>query len=111
MSIPPPTGSGDTSYKNVSHDYSDSKKSSVGKIPKFNGDAEEFSWWKTNFYSYIMSLDEELWDILEDGVGDLVLDEEGAAVDRKKHTPELRKLYKKHHIIRGALVTAIPKAE
>ena len=111
MSIPPPTGSGDTSYKNVSHDYSDSKKTSVGKVPKFNGDAEEFSWWKTNFYSYIMSLDEELWDILEDGVGDLVLDEEGAAVDRKKHTPELRKLYKKHHIIRGALVTAIPKAE
>ena len=49
MSTPPPTGSGDTSYKNVSHDYSDSKKSSVGKIPKFNGDAEEFSWWKTNF--------------------------------------------------------------
>jgi len=35
-----------------------------------------------------MGLDEELWDILEDGVGDLVLDEEGAAIDRKKHTPE-----------------------
>jgi hypothetical protein len=33
-----------------------------------------------------MGLDEELCDILEDGVGDLVLDEEGAAVDRKKHT-------------------------
>ena len=76
MSTPPPTGSGDTSYKHVSHDYSESKKSSVGKIPRFNGDPEEFSWWKTNFYSYIMSLDEELWDILEDGVGDLVLDEE-----------------------------------
>jgi hypothetical protein len=58
-----------------------------------------------------MSLDEELWDILEEGVGDLVLDEEGAAIDRKKHTPALKKLYKKHHSIRGALVTAIPKAE
>ena len=57
------------------------------KVPKFNGDPEEFSWWKTNFYSYIICLDEELWDILEDGVGDLVLDEEGAAVDRKIHTP------------------------
>ena len=111
MSTPPPTGFGDTSYKNVSHDYSDSKKSSVGKIPKFNGDAEEFSWWKTNFYSYIMSLDEELLDILEDGVGDLVLDEEGAAIDIRKHTPAQKKLYKKHHTIRGALVAAIPKAE
>jgi hypothetical protein len=27
-------------------------------------------------YSHIMGLDEELWDIIEDGVGDLVLDEE-----------------------------------
>jgi len=80
-------------------------------VPRFNGDPEEFSWWKINFYSYVMGLDEELWDILEDGVGDLVLDEEGAAIDRKKHTPEQKKLYKKHHKIRGSLVTTIPKAE
>jgi len=70
----------------VSYDYSE-KKIDSWKVPKFNGDPEEFSWWKTNFYSYIMGLDEELWDILEDGVGDLVLDEERAAVDRKAHTP------------------------
>jgi len=31
-------------------------------------------------YSYIMGIDEELWDILEDGIGDLVLGEEGAAI-------------------------------
>ena len=74
----------------VPYDYSD-KKADSGKVLKFNGDPEEFSWWKTNFYSYIMSLDEELWDILEDGVGDLDLDEEGAAVDRKKHTPVKRR--------------------
>ena len=41
-----------------------------------------------------MGLDEELWDILEDGVGDLDLDEEGAVVDRKKHTPAQKKMYK-----------------
>ena len=74
-------------------DYGD-KKADSGKIPKFNGDPEEFSWWKTNFYSYVMSLNEELWDILEDGVGDLVLDEEGAVVDKKKHTPAQKKIYK-----------------
>jgi len=34
-----------------------------------------------------MSLDEELWDILEDGVGDLDLAEKGVVVDRNKHTP------------------------
>ena len=48
---------------------------------------------------------------LEDGVGDLDLDEEGAAVDRKKHTPAQKKMYKKHHTIRGSLVLAIPRAE
>ena len=99
-------------YRNnnvVPYDYVDMKAES-GKVPTFNGDPEEFSWWKTNVYSYVMGLNEELWDILEDGVGDLVLDEEGAAIDRKKHTPEQKKLYKKHHKIRGLLVTAIPKA-
>jgi len=81
------------------YDYSD-KKADSGKVPKFNGDPEEFFWWKTNFYSYIIGLDEELWDILEDGVGDLDLDEEGAAIDRKKHTPAV-----------GSHVLAIPRAE
>jgi len=80
-------------------------------IPKFNGDPEGFSWWKTNFYSYIMGLYEELWDILEEGVGDLDVDEEGATVDRKKPTPTQKKMYKKHHKIRGSLVTAIPRVE
>jgi len=47
----------------VSYDYGD-KKDHSGKVPKFNGDLEEFSWWKTNIYSYIMGLNEELWDIL-----------------------------------------------
>ena len=79
------SGSG-VNHNTVSYDYGD-KKADSGKVPKFNGDPEEFSQWKTNFYSYIMDLDEELWDILEDGVGDLDLDEEGAVVDRKKHTP------------------------
>jgi len=94
----------------VPYVYGD-KKVKSGKVPKFNGDPEEFSWWKTNFYSYVMGLDEELWDILKDGVGDLVLDEEEAAINRKKYTPEQKKLYKKHHKIRGSLVTAIPRTE
>jgi len=56
-------------------------------------------------------MDEELWDVLEDGVGDLKLDEEGAALDRKAHTAEQKKLYKKHHTIRGILVAALPHKE
>ena len=73
----------------IPYDYgtTDDKKSDSGKAPKFNGDPKEFSWWKTNMYNYIMGLDEELWDILDEGVGDLVLHEEGVVVDSKKHTP------------------------
>jgi hypothetical protein len=44
--------SGDTSgsrsgpnHTVVSYDYGDNKKSNSGKVPKFNGDPEEFSWW------------------------------------------------------------------
>jgi len=77
----------------------------------FNGDPDTFSWWKTKMYSHIMGLDEELWDILEDGVGDLILHEEGATVDRKKHTAAQKKLYKKHHKIRGILFAALPHKE
>jgi len=85
------------------------KKADSGKVPKFNGDPQEFSCWKTNFYSYIMGLDEELRDILEDGVGDLDLDEEGATVDRKKHTPAQKKMYKKHHKIKGYVCFSLCK--
>jgi len=59
-------------------------------------------------YSHIMGLDEELWNVLEDGVGDLVLDEEGAVIDRKKHIVAEKKMYKKHDKIRGILVAALP---
>jgi len=48
-----------TSGAAVPYDYGD-KKAESGKVPKFNGDPKEFSWWKTNFYSYVMGLNEEL---------------------------------------------------
>ena len=50
------TGSGGN-HSVVHYDYSEKKTDSV-KVPKFNGDPKEFSWWKTNFYSYIMGLDD-----------------------------------------------------
>ena len=53
------------------------------KPPMFNGDPKMFSWWKTKMYSHIIGTDEELWDILEEGVGNLRLDEEGVALDRR----------------------------
>ena len=106
---------GSSSGQNViAYDYGTSDEKSFdsnNKDPRFNRDPETFSWWKTKMYSYIMGLDEELWDVLKEGVGDLSLDEEGAAIDRKKHTATQKKLYKKHHKIRDILVVALPHME
>jgi len=106
------SGSGGN-HSAIGYDYgtSEDKKSDSNNVPRFNGDPEEFSWWKTKIYSYIMGLDEELWDILEDGFGDLTLDEEGAAIDRKKQTPAQKKLYKKQHKIKDIIVAALPRTE
>ena len=41
----------------------------------------------------------------------MALDEEGVAIDRKKHTAAQKKLYKKHHKIKGILVAALPHVE
>jgi len=99
----------------IPYDYSSNNKNersaNHNKPPMFNGDPETFSWWKTKMYSHIMRMDDELWDILEEGVGELKLDEEGAALDRKAHTAEQKKLYKKHHTIRGILVAVLPHKE
>jgi hypothetical protein len=62
-------------------------------------------------YSYIMGLDEEVWNVLEDDVDDLELDEEGVVVDRKKHSAAKTKMYKKYHRIRGILVAFLPHKE
>jgi hypothetical protein len=97
----------------VAYDYgtSEVKSSGSNKPPMFNGVLKTFSWWKTKMYSHVMGLDEELWVVLEECVGDLVLDEEGVVVDKKKQSPAQKKLYKKHHKIRGILVAALPQKE
>jgi len=41
----------------------------------------------------------------------VALDEEGVAIDRKKHTAAQKKLYKKHHKIKDILVAALPHVE
>jgi len=110
-------GSGSGGGAAIQFDYStinnskNDRNTNHNKPPMFNGDPEMFSWWKTKMYSHIIGMDEELWDILEEGVGNLRLDEEGVALDRRAHTAEQKKLYKKHHLIRGILVAALPHKE
>ena len=105
------SGSGAAVHYDYSNNNRNERSTNHNKPPMFNGDPEMFSWWKTKMYSHIMGMNEELWVVLEDGVGDLKLVEEGAALDRKAHTTKQKKLYKKHHTIRGILVAALPHKE
>ena len=70
------SGSGAVVHYDYSNNNRNERSAHHNKPPMFNGDPEMFSW--TKMYSHIMGMDEELWDVLEDGVGDLKLDEEGA---------------------------------
>ena len=72
-------GSGSGGGAAIPYDYSNNtnkneRSANHSKPPMFNGDLEMFSWWKTKMYSHIMGVDDELWDILEEGaVGKLTL--------------------------------------
>jgi len=56
-----------------------------------------------------MSIDDELWDIIEDGIG-IEVDEEGMTRDRKSLT-EANKIYRKNHRVRRILVEALPHSK
>ena len=52
--------------KAVSHDY-DVEDKTNNIAPKFNGDVSTFSWWKDRIYSHLIGLDDEIWDLVEEG--------------------------------------------
>ena len=60
--------------------------------------------------SHVICIDDELWDIIEDGIG-IIVDVEGMVVDRKSLTEDQRKIYRKHHIAHGILVEVLPHSE
>jgi hypothetical protein len=55
----------------VNHDYNNTtsdKNSYLARPSSFSGDDEQFSWCKSKMYSHIIGVDDELWDIIEDGI-------------------------------------------
>lgn len=54
-----------TPRDDVNHDQSTYDKNNyVAKPPTFNGDSTKFEWRKSKMYTHIISLDDELCDIL-----------------------------------------------
>lgn len=98
-------------FGNVNHDHNTSEKNNyIVRPPTFSGDSIEFEWWKSKIYTYIISLDDDLWDILEDGI-DIQVNEVGMVSGRKSLTPAQKKIYKKLLIVRGVLVDVLPHYE
>ncbi|KAK2427626.1 hypothetical protein QL285_026194 [Trifolium repens] len=106
-------GTPSANMKAVSHDYEVNEDKSSNKAPKFNGDASTFSWWKDRIYSHLIGLDDELWDLVEEGVTFQGLDEKGrlSVEERKKFTPTDKKQYKKHHKVKDLLIGCISHDE
>lgn len=58
-------------------------------------------------YTYIIGLDDELWDILEDDIN-IKVNGVGMVTDWKTLTPTQKKIYIKYHRVRGILIEALP---
>jgi len=61
-------------------------------------------------YSHIIGVNDDLWDIIDDGVT-FPVGFEGIMVDKKSLTEAQRKIYKKHHKVCGILVEVLPHSK
>jgi hypothetical protein len=103
-------GSGNGTPKaQVHYDYNTEKEKSSDKVPFFNGDSTSYPFWKTKMYSHIMGIDDEPWELVEEGVSFENMDEEGVVshTDRKSFTPEHKKQYNKYHRVKGIMTSAL----
>lgn len=100
-----------TPHVAINHDYSNPENNNyTAKSPMFNKGSTKFEWWKSQMYTHIIGLGDELWDILEDGIVILV-NEVGMVSDRKGLTLSHKKICRKHHKVIGILVDALPHSE
>ncbi|XP_050877610.1 uncharacterized protein LOC127081395 [Lathyrus oleraceus] len=105
------SGGGSPPRGNNNNDESTSDSNNyVARPPTFNEDSTEFEWWKTKMHTHIIGIDDNLWDILEDGIN-IQVNSVGMISDRKYLTPSQKKLYIKHHRVRGIFVDALPHYE
>ncbi|KAK2373437.1 gag-protease polyprotein [Trifolium repens] len=113
---PAASGMGETpNYSNMPPpSYNNDKvEKSSDKAPFFNGDPTMFPFWKTKMYSYIIASDDDLWDLVEDGVQFENMDEEGIVKNtyRKLFSAEQKKEYRRHHKVKNILIGAMTHDE
>jgi hypothetical protein len=86
------TSTSETSNPDVNIISTTKKNNYSAKPPFFNGDATQISRWKRKMYGYIIWIDDELWDVIEDGP-DFEIGEEGMVTNRKKLTATQKNIY------------------
>lgn len=102
---------GGTPSGDINHNQSTYEENNyISKPPIFSGDSTEFEWWKSDIYTHLIGLDDELWDILEDIIY-IQVNSVGMVSDRNSLTPAQKKIYRKHHRVRGILVDVLPHSE
>ena len=95
------------------YDSNSRQRRSSDNGPFFNGTETSYPFQKTNMYSHIMSIDCDLWDLVEEGVVFDNMDKEGVIshLHRKSFTPSQKLEYKKHHNVKGMMTNAISHDE
>ena len=73
----------------IPFDYDTNDKKSSDRIPFFNGNPTSYPFWKTRMYSYIIGVDVDFLDLVEEGVVFDNMDKEGVVshLHRKSFTP------------------------
>lgn len=95
-------------HDTINHNYNTLEKNNyTTRPPTFSEDSTEFEWWKSKTCTHIIGIDDELWDILEDDI-DIPVNGVGVVSDRKNIRAAKKKIYRKHHRVRGILVDALP---
>jgi len=96
----------------IKYDYNtnNEKYNFFVKLSSINGDPSQFSWWKSKMYSYIIGVDDELWDVIKDGVL-FPVDTKRIVPDKKSLSATQNSVYRKHHRVRGILVDALPHSQ
>lgn len=84
--------SGMIGSRGIPYDYNNIENSHYLARPlTFSGDYTQFEWWKIKMYTYIIGLDDEFWDILEDDIN-IKVNGVGMVTDKKTLTPTQKKI-------------------
>src|SRR6266487_3303120 len=87
--------------------------SNTKKLPIFSGDALRFEWWKDNIYHYINGIDDELWDLIEEGVSidGIGPDDKISIVQKRALSTADKKIFSKHNKVKNIMMSSISHDE